>query len=124
MADIFLRSGETFTGIANPSNFYGKGGAGTETAGITVAALGSRFDQNIEAVTLVGNTSDFKFQQQGNQLLIYTLSDALVATIGIQDDANGTLLNFSNNQGMIAMFDGATLEINGAAISTTPGTIA
>lgn len=119
MAEIFLKSGETATGVTFSSNFYGKGGTTTETGGITDAAVGSTFDQNIEVVTLDGNTGDYQFKQQGNQLLVYTLADVLVATVTVQDDANGTLLNFDNGQNVSAKLDGTTLELNGAAVSST-----
>lgn len=122
MAEIFLKSGETATGVTFASNFYGKGGAGTETAGVTTSALGSTFDQNIEVVTLAGATGDFTFQQQGNQLLVFS-GGTLFSTITIQDDANGTLLNFDNGQGVIAKLDAGILELNGAPVGATPGPV-
>ena len=123
MADIFLKSGETFTGVANSSNFYGKGGANTETAGITSAAVGSTFDGNVEVVTIDASSNDLKFQQVGNQLKVFTLADVLVATITVQDDANGTRLNFANGTDVEAKFDGSVLELNGAPVSATSGTV-
>lgn len=124
MADIFLKSGETATGISFSSNFYGRGGTATDTAGITDAATGSSFDQNIEVVTLAGNTTDYKYQQQGNQLLVFNNASTLIATIGVQDDANGTLVNFNNAQGVSAKLDGITLELNGTAVPTAaPGAV-
>lgn len=119
MAEIFLKADETANGVTFSSNFYGKGGTTTETAGITDAAVGSTFDQNIEVVTLDGNGGDYKYEQQGNQLLVYTLGDVLVATVTVQDDADGTQINFDNGTAT-AKLDGTQLELNGAAVAADP----
>lgn len=123
MADIFLKSGETGTGVTFSSNFFGRGGAGVETAGITNTAVASTFDGNIEVVTLQGSSNDYQFQQQGNQLKI-SQGGVLLATIVVQDDANGTRLNFSNGSDVEAKFDAGVIELNGAPVpSSAPGDV-
>jgi len=95
MAKLFLDSNETYGGtIGSNTSVYGDG-TGTETATIAAGATGVVFDQNVEKVVLSGNVSDYKYQQQGNQLVIYSGAD-VVATTTLQTDDNGTLIKFGN----------------------------
>lgn len=104
------------------------GNTGIEGVTIAASTTGVKLDQNIEHVSLHGNigvgqvTSGFLFQQVGNNLNIYSGTNTLLTRVLVQDDADGTLLTFSNGT-VHAKFDttGATpvIKIGDATVSTT-----
>ena len=104
------------------------GSTGIEGVTIAASTTGVKLDQNIESVSLHGNIgvgqipSGFLFQQVGNNLNIYSGTNTLLTRVLVQDDADGTLLTFSNGT-VHAKFDttGATpvIKIGDVTVSTT-----
>lgn len=129
MASVYLSSGESFTISNNNASVYG--GGGTEVLTVSSGLTGTNIDQNIERVVLGGASSSYTYQQQGNQLVVYSGSSQ-VAIVPLQQDTDGTLLTFSNGtvsakvsaSGMT--FGGATVTAgttSTTATSVTPTTV-
>ncbi len=120
MADIFLKSGDNLTGITFGGGVFGA--AGTESVGYTGAAIGIVVDQNVEQVRLAGSTSSYTYQQQGNQLVVFSGSTE-VARIAVQGDANGTLVDFANGRVEVRL-SSAGLTIGTTTVPTAaPGPV-
>ncbi len=114
MATIFLDINETNFNIANDGNsIFGQ--QGTESVNILSGVTGTVLDANIDQVSLAGNVSDFLFQQQGNQLLVYK-DNILVVTSIVQTDEDGSLLTFENGTFSAKFGQGAVIEIGGTPV--------
>jgi hypothetical protein len=115
MAKVILNANETFT-VSSAAQVFGADGP--ETLRI-LGAPNVEVDQNVDRVELAGNVSDYTFKTLGNEVVIFS-GAATVASIAVQDDANGT------NDGTVVVFaDGAaslkinalnTINLGGAAI--------
>jgi len=115
MAKIYLDSGDNFTVASNNSTVYGT--TGTESVTINSGVTGTVLDQNTETVVFNGATSAFTYQQAGNTLKVYSGAN-LVATIPAQDDANGTLMTFTDGT-VSAKLTSGVMNLGGAAVSST-----
>jgi hypothetical protein len=110
MATVLLNSNESFTFSAgNTATVFGS--TGTEkvllsgTPNVTV-------DQGVERVELVGKASDYTYQVVGNQVIVKS-GTTTVATVGVQDDADGTVVAFADGS--------ASLKVTGLNAATLGG---
>lgn len=122
MAKIFLDLDETNVNIANNGDeVFGQ--QGDESVVIMPGVTGVVLDGNVEAVTLDGNIGDYLFQQQGNQLLVYS-GGVLVATIPVQADDDGSQLTFDDGTFTAEFGEGAVISLGGEDVpSDAPGPI-
>lgn len=124
MAKVYLDAGDNFA-LSGAASVYGSTGA--EKVTINTGVTGVVVDANVERVDLSGASSTYTFQQAGNQLKVFS-GTTLVATIPLQDDANGTQLVFSNGSveakvGATGMTLGGAVVPSAAAAAVTPTTI-
>lgn len=127
MAKVYLDSGDTFA-LSGAASVYGS--TGTEKVVVNSGVTGVVVDANVERVDLPGASSAFTFKQAGNQLQVFSGS-TVVATIPLQDDANGTQIVFSNGSVDAKLVAGPPLTItlggvtvpSAAAAAVTPTTI-
>lgn len=127
MAKVYLDSGDTFA-LSGAASVYGS--TGTEKVIVNTGVTGVVVDANVERVDLPGASSAFTFKQAGNQLQVLSGS-TVVATIPLQDDANGTQVVFSNGSVDAKLVAGTPLTItlggvtvpSAAAAAVTPTTI-
>ena len=124
MAKVYLDSGDDFIVASRNTVVFGAAG---DNDRVTVLAdvTGVVVDQNIERVNLGGSSSDYRYQQVGNNLKVFSADGAfLLMTIPLQDDANGTQMSFSD--GIVsAKFDtsgGAGLKLNFGGAVVESGT--
>jgi hypothetical protein len=120
MARIFLDANESRNG-ALAANDIVFGNTGNETVGINTGATNVRVEGTIEAVTLPGAPSAFTYRAEGNNLVVF--SDGVqIARIIVQDDANGTTINF-NGGSVTANVGAGGLTLGGETVPTTAGPV-
>lgn len=95
MTATLLKSQEIHTINSNNITVNGDTGPGIEVVVIGQGVTGTILDINVERVALSGNSSDFTYQQQSGNLVVYNGS-TVVLTVPVQTDANGTQLTFNN----------------------------
>ena len=95
MAKLFLESTDT-TYKVSTANTKVYGATGSQVVTVDAAATGVTFDANVDGVSFSGATSDFTYKQLGLTDLGVYKAGTLFATVAIQDDADGSLLTFSN----------------------------
>lgn len=114
-----LKSQEMFLVSNNNTTVNGDAGSGIEVVIIDQGVTGVVLDVNVERVALSGNTSDYKFQNQSNSLVIYSGSSTVV-TVPIQPDANGTQVTFNN--GTVNVFTGQSgMTLGGVSVVAGSG---
>lgn len=124
MAKTFLDAGDTFT--FSESNNIVFGSRGSETVKVAAGVTNLIVDANVEQVQLTNSLANYKFKQSGNVLQIYSSANALIASIGVQDDSDGTPLAFSDNTikaTFAASAAGFGLAVNGQVISALTPTV-
>ncbi|MCA1793238.1 MAG: trypsin-like serine protease [Desulfobacteraceae bacterium] len=110
MASVFLGINQTGYNIANTGDVvYGQ--MADESVNILAGVTNIVLDQNIEQVSLAGDMTDFIYQQQGNQLLVFDSGD-LVVTIPVQGDQDSTQLVFDGNEVYNAVFVDGVIELD------------
>ena len=119
MAKIYLDPNDSFNVASNNGIVYGA--TGSEKVTIFAGVTGTVLDQNTEVVVFAGATSSYTYQQAGNQLKVYS-AGVLVATVPTQDDANGTLLTFTNGT-VEAKLTGAVMAFGGTTVTSTAGSV-
>ncbi len=95
MAKLFLESTDT-TYKVSTSNTKVYGSTGNQVVTVDAGTTGVTFDANVDGVSFSGATSDFTYKQIGVTDLGVYKAGTLVATVAVQDDADGSLLTFSN----------------------------
>jgi len=123
MAKTFLDAGDTFT--FSESNNIVFGSRGSETVKVAAGVTNLIVDANVEQVQLTSSLANYKFKQSGNVLQVYSSANALIASVGVQDDADGTLLAFSDNTvkaTFVASATGFGFAVNGQIISASTPT--
>jgi hypothetical protein len=114
MALIELNSGETFTLATNANaTIFGSGGGNEK-----IVAQGTPdfiVDQNIERVEFAGLAGDYTYQAVGNQALVKA-GGVTVATVAVQDDADGTVLAFADGSASLKITGLNAMTLGGAAV--------
>lgn len=119
MADVFLRPNESIGDITfSNSRFFGA--SGSETVGLASGARGAVFDQNIENVTFAQALDAYTYQQQGNQLIVRS-GQSVVATVTVQDDSDGTRIQFADRLVSVKVSAGGMTLGNDTVPSGTSG---
>lgn len=117
MADLYLNANENVSGLTFGGNVFGS--TGNEIITYNSGVSGVTVDQNVEQVRLSDALSTYTFQQQGNQLLIRSAgSTTVVATVTLQNDADGTLITFSNGTAQ-ARVSAAGLTLGGTTVPSS-----
>lgn len=117
MADLYLKDNDNISGVTFGGGVFG--GNGNEIITYNSGVTGITVDQNVEQVRLSDALSTYTFQQQGNQLLIRSAgSTTVVATVTLQNDADGTLITFSNGTAQ-AKVSAAGLTLGGTTVPST-----
>jgi hypothetical protein len=100
----------------NSVSVYGSQ-ASADTVGLSASATNITVDANVEQVNFVGKFADYGFVTVGNSLDVLS-GISKIANIVIQDDSNGTILNFAD-QSFSAHFvtSAATLQIEMTGVS-------
>jgi hypothetical protein len=93
MAKIFLDNND-FATVSESHRVFGSTGSNDRVL-IQNTAKGSTVNANVETLQFVGKFTDYTFAIVGNQLQI-GYQGSVLATVGIQDDSNGTQLTFSD----------------------------
>ena len=122
MALVTMNSQDIVKIINNNTTVTGSIGSGIEVVVIEPNITGTTVDVNVERVALHGSSSDYTYQQQSSNLIIYSGS-TVVVTIPIQNDANGTQLTFTNGTvyvriGQTGMTLGGVPVVSGTGSST------
>jgi hypothetical protein len=118
MASVYLSSGDTFV-LGSKAKVFGV--AGAETLVINAGVTEATTDQNVDRVDLPGATTDFTYQQGGNNLKVYK-AGVLIASIPLQDDADGSQIVFSNGS-VSATLVGSLMTLGGTTVTTTVGAV-
>ncbi len=122
MAKVFLDAGDSFKISTNNVSVYGS--SGKESVTVDTGVTGTVFDQNTENVVLPGASSTYKFAQAGNQVRVYDSTGAtLLATIPVQGDADGTVMDFSDGSAP-AILSSGVMKLGGSTVSSTTGVVA
>lgn len=95
MAKVFLQPTDTSYKISNSNTFIYGNNNSREAQRIEIEANIENIivDANVGDVVFAANYSEYKFLQKGNGIDVIK-NDKLVASLGIQDDSDGTLLKF------------------------------
>jgi hypothetical protein len=86
------------------------GQQGHESVIVLAGVTGVTLDQNLEQITLSGDTADYAFEQQGNQLHILD-GGSRVVSFPVQPDDDGTRLMFDNGAAYDAVFVDGTIVL-------------
>lgn len=123
MSKLYLQADVAEIVVANPMAVYGVGAGTGESVAVSSTARAVVLDQNIDQINLQGLASAYTFQQAGNQLRILS-SNALMVTVSVQDDANGTLMRFGDGTIVsVSMSSQGVMTLGGATVSTTAGSV-
>jgi len=117
MARVILTPGETFTVFNSTASV--EGGSGSEKLLIGGTSSAVTVSQTVERVDLSGNLADYTFKAVGNSVEVRS-GGTVVATIGVQDDSNGSLVAFADGSGYLNYATtGTAIQLGGATISTS-----
>lgn len=127
MAKIFLEAGSDVNyPVGDDSSVYGTSSA-TDSILIGNNVEGVVADQNVEKILLEGNSANYRYQQWGNTIKIYSADGSvLIGSAAIQ--ADGTDLVFANGKVAVTLVDGV-MKFGGTTVNEasptvlTPGTI-
>ena len=112
MANVFLNANESYN--INNNNDVVFGGSGNEIITVGAGITGVTVNQLTEGVRLNGAFSAFTFQQQGNQLVVYS-GGVVVLTAPLQNDADGTLITTTDGT-VQAKVSAAGMTLGSAAV--------
>ena len=91
---------------------------GNEIVTIAPGMSGILIDQNIERINFSGASISYTFRQTGNMIIVYdSTGTTLIATAAVQDDADGTLLSFSDGTAS-AKFSGSIITLGTQTVSS------
>lgn len=119
MEKRFLTDGTT-TVVDNDVLVYGDVGAVTSEI-VNAYGLRTVIDANVEKVVLDGRIGDYTFKQVTNRIYVYQGANE-VGQVYLQDDANGTLLTFSNGTAQAKIGAGNVMTLAGAVVSSVENT--
>ena len=91
---IFLENNDVVFHV-NDSNAQIFGARGEQAVVIGTNGKNVTTDQNVDRVQFSDSYKNYQFKQVGLDLKVYDLKNELVASVSMQDDENGTQLNFA-----------------------------
>jgi hypothetical protein len=92
----------------------------SESVTLQAGVSGIKLDSNIERIGLPESANAYNYQQLGNTLQIYA-GKSLIVRVGVQDDYDGTLLDFSDGTTVSALFNSHGVMNVGDVVVTTVG---
>lgn len=124
MAKVFLETGDDYKVVNANTTVFGAIGDDTDSVIIETGTTGVTVNGNVDRVDFAGNLADFMFVAGfGANMSVYAADGTtLLATIPIQEDANGTQLVFADGAVASIFADGA-VTTGGEALTTTPAAI-
>ena len=117
MAKLFLEAADSIT-INDGMKVFG--GTGMEVLKVASTVIGLTADGNIDRIEFTGASSGYNFQASGTDVLVYS-GPTLVATIGVQDETDGTKLAFSDGSADLFLTGISAATLGGAALSAKTG---
>lgn len=78
----------------NNDNIRVFGAYNSQTIMLDATVQNIELDSNIEKIEFANPIADYRYKQTGNTLEIYDTLNAVIASIGVQDDSDGTQLTF------------------------------
>jgi hypothetical protein len=116
-AKVFLEVNDVFSVSSSGSTIFGNNGLEPVTLGAMMTNI--MLDQNIEKIILTGASSNYTFLQTGNKINIYdTTGTTPIAAMPVQDDADGTLISFSNGNAAAKLTAGV-MNLGSASLGST-----
>lgn len=122
MTKSFLEADDRTLTISD-SNVAVFGNTGIQVLNLKSSATNIKVDSNIEKIYFDNPLSFYKFQQLGNELKIFDVSNTLITQIGMRDD--GTALTFANGTINALIFGDATgvhVSVGGVLVNDTIAT--
>jgi hypothetical protein len=119
-ATAFLNSDVAFP-IADQAAARIFGTGGDETIQLQ-GAPSVTLDQNIERLEFPNALSAYSFAMQGNQAIVRQ-GGRLIATIGVQDDADGTRLVFADGSAALTIMGLSSGKLGGISLGAGPLTV-
>lgn len=116
---VFLSASDMTYKVSNSSSKI-FGSNGNQTLLFDSDVFNVLLDSNVEHLVFNGSISSYLFKQSGVNLNIYDGNSILVASIGLQDDDNGTELSFADGKFNAEFFptqSGLDLTVGGNAIN-------
>jgi serralysin len=99
------------------------GGSGMDTVSVITGAANLVLNQNIERINLPLPLSDYTFKQTGIQVNVYdSTGSVLILNVALQNDADGTILSFSDGTASARMQSGGVMVLASAVVSDTKPT--
>jgi len=119
VALVFLADSDMEYKVANSSTKI-FGCAGDQTLSFDSGVFNVHPDANVEKLVFKESMSNYKFKQSGNSLDIYNSADILITNTGLQDDSNGTQLQFLEGiveTAFVPTATGLTITISNQTVS-------
>ena len=120
MAGVFLGNSDDYRVLTNNTTIYGAAGDINDSVVLESGAQAVTVNGNVDRIDFFGSLSDFTFQAGfGANMNVY-LSDGvtLVASIPLQDDADGTQLVFEDGS-VNALYSAGTVQVGGVTLTGT-----
>lgn len=118
MSTVFVGPNQQFT-AADPGLFI-FGGSGSERVRLTADASNASVNPNVETVDFASPVSSFTFQVTGNVVLVRQ-AGGVIASIVVQDDADGTRLRFTDGGADLRITGLNQVTLGGVAVTTANG---
>ncbi len=116
MAKIFLDANESRNGgLLTGDVIFGS--TGTENVTINAGATGIRVEGTVEGVVLANAPAAYTYLAEGNNLVVF-LAGVQVARIIVQDDADGTAINFPAGASSTITVGAGGIAIGGTIVPT------
>lgn len=117
----YLGAGDDYLNISTSgTTVYGN--SGNDTITITDGITNITLDQNVERINLTRSVDSYTFKQTGNKINAYDATGAaLLVTVPVQGDKDGTVFGFSDGSASALLANGI-MTLGGATVSpTAPG---
>lgn len=124
MAGIFLGNSDDYRVLNNSTTIYGSPGDINDSVVLESGAQAVTVNGNVDRIDFFGSLSAFSFQAGfGANMNVY-LADGvtLVASIPLQDDADGTQLVFGDGS-VNALYSAGTIQVGGVALTGTAAVV-
>lgn len=117
MAKLFLETGDIIT-VQDPMTVFGSTGAET----LKITGAGVTANANVDRIEFAGNVADYTFQIVGTQVFVFQ-AGVQVATIGVQEDVNGTKLAFADGSADLVLSGLNAATLGGTSVPTVAAAV-
>jgi hypothetical protein len=118
MARIFLSENDYQTIDASNSGVSVFGSLSADTVQLNNGVSNVTLNANVDVLKFSGNLASYQFSMQGNQLQVW-LNSALMATVGIQTDTDGTELIFADVDKYVTLVGMGQANIGAYSLTST-----